>query len=399
VAIQSTGKGALVHVAPGSRPAKNIKRLVRLVGNEGRNQAKQEKMRTYKNLYARIYAFENLYQAYLKARRGHKDDPGVLIFTDNLDRELIKLQGELISKAYKTGPYRRFYVHDPKTRLVAALPFRDRVLQHALCNVIEPLFDRQFIYDSYACRVGKGTHTGADRVTEFLRRATRLWPRPYCIKCDISQYFPSVQHKTLLAIIRRTIACEDTMRLIQEILSSWVDTNDPDPRGLPIGNLTSQLWANVYLDQLDHFIKEALRVKFYVRYMDDFVIIHGSKAELWQLKREIEDYLDSKLSLKLNGKTSIFPISHGIDFLGYRIWSDHRLLRKRSIKRIKRALRHFQKLYSQGKIGFDRINATVQSWLGHAKHADSYRFRQKLFDAVHFVKGRDDRGEGQRILE
>jgi len=335
-------------------------------------------MRTYKNLYPQIYDFENLYEAYLKARRGHRYDHEVLVFTNNLDGELIQLQNELVWKTHKTGPYRRFYVHDPKTRLVAALPFRDRVLQHALCNVVEPLFERKFIFDSYACR--------ADRVTEFLRKATRFWPKPYCLKCDISQYFPSIRHSALLAIIRRAIACEDTIWLIREILSSWTDPADLGPRGLPIGNLTSQLWANVYLDQLDHFIKEALRVKFYVRYMDDFVIIDGDKAELWQLKREIEDFLDGKLGLRLNGKTVIFPISHGVDFLGYRIWPDHRLLRKRSTKRIKRALRHFQKLYSQEKVDFDRINATVQSWLGHAKHADSYRFRKKLFEEITFIR-------------
>lgn len=341
-------------------------------------------MRTYKNLYPQIYDFENLYEAYLKARRGHRYDHEALVFANNLDSELIQLQNELIWKSHKTGPYRKFYVHDPKTRLVAALPFRDRVLQHALCNVVEPPFEQKFIFDSYACRSGKGTHAGADRVTEFLRKATRLWPKPYCLKCDISQYFPSVRHTALLAIIRRTIACEDTMRLIQEILSSWTDPADLDPRGLPIGNLTSQLWANVYLDQLDHYVKETLRIRLYIRYMDDFVII-GDKAELWRVKRDIETFLEDKLGLRLNGKTGIFPISHGVDFLGYRIWPDHRLLRKRSTKRIKRALKRFQKLYAQDKMSFERINATVQSWLGHAKHADSYRFREKLFGERAFI--------------
>lgn len=347
-------------------------------------------MRTYDNLYPQIYDFGNLYEAYLKARRGHRYDPDVLIFTSNRESELIQLQNELIWKTYRTGPYRRFYVHDPKTRLVAALPFRDRVLQHALCNVIEPLFEQKFVYDSYACRSDKGTHAGADRVTEYLRRANRIWDKPYCLKADISKYFPSIRHSALLTIIRRTIACEDTLWLIQEILSSWVDLNDLDPRGLPIGNLTSQLWANVYLDQLDHYVKETLRVKFYVRYMDDFVIIGGDKAELWQVKREIEDFLSDKLDLRLNGKTGIFPVSQGVDFLGYRIWADHRLLRKRSTKRIKRALKHFQKIYAQDAIDLDQINATVQSWLGHAKHADSYHFRQKLFDTVSFVRGGSD---------
>lgn len=347
-------------------------------------------MRTYDNLYPQIYDFGNLYEAYLKARRGHRYDPDVLVFSSNRESELIQLQNELIWKTYQTGQYRRFYVHDPKTRLVAALPFRDRVLHHALCNVIEPLFERKYIYDSYACRIGKGTHAGADRVTEFLKKAARKWPKPYCLKADISKYFPSVRHSTLLGIIKRTIACEDTLWLIQEILSSWADTAEPDPRGLPIGNLTSQLFANVYLDQLDHFIKEELQVPYYVRYMDDFVIISGDKKELWRLKQEIEDFLDARLSLKLNDKTGIFPVSHGVDFLGYRIWKDHRLLRKRSTKRIKRALKHFQKLYSQGKIDFEKINTTVQSWLGHAKHANSFNFRKKLFDTFSFIRGRGD---------
>lgn len=344
-------------------------------------------MRTYNNLYEQIYDFQNLYNAYIKARRGHRYEHQVLVFTQNLESELIQLQNDLIWETYRTGAYRRFYIHDPKTRQVAALPFRDRVLQHALCSIIEPIFERSFIYDSYACRVGKGTHAGADRVTEFLRQASRLWQKPYCLKCDISKYFPSVNHNTLLAIIKKTIVCKDTLWLIEEILSSWVDEGHPEPKGLPIGNLTSQLWANVYLDQLDHFAKEILRVKFYVRYMDDFVIINGDKAELWRIKNEIEGFLEDKLSLKLNGKTGIFPITQGVDFLGYRIWPSHRLLRKRSTKRIKRALKYFQKLYSQGQIDFGQINATVQSWLGHAKHADSYRFRRKLFETISFIRG------------
>lgn len=336
-------------------------------------------MRTYKDLYSRIYDFDNLYEAYLRARRGHRYDHQVLVFTNNLEGELIQLQNDLIWKTYRTGNYNRFYVHDPKTRLVAALPFRDRVLQHALTAIIEPFFERQFIFDSYACHVGKGTHAGVKRVTEFLTRASHKWENPYCLKADVRSYFPSIRHSALIPIIERTIACNDTFSLIKEILNSWVDDGDLDPRGLPIGNLTSQLWANVYLDQLDHFVKEVLRVPFYVRYMDDFIIIDGDKAKLRYLKREIEDFLDAKLSLRLNGKTSIFPVSHGVDFLGYRIWKDHKLLRKRSTKRIRRALKKFKRDYRDGKITSERINATIQSWLGHAKHADSYGFRTKLF--------------------
>jgi RNA-directed DNA polymerase len=342
-------------------------------------------MKTYSNLYPLIYNFENLYQAYLKARRAKRYQEEVLKFTANLEENLITIQNEILHHVYRTGRYRTFYVHDPKTRLVAALPFKDRIVQHALCSVIEPLFEKGFIFDSYACRKYKGTHAGADRVTEFLKSAQKRWGKVYCLKADITQYFPSVNHQILKPIIQRKIACPDTLQLINEIIDSGGDGNSC-PRGLPIGNLTSQLWANVYLDQLDHFVKETLREKYYVRYMDDFVILKGDKQYLLEVKREIEGFLTDKLDLQLNGKTGIWPINQGIDFLGYRIWPHYRLLRKRSTKRIRRALKHFQKEYPEGHITLDRINATVQSWLGHARHADSYRFRQKLVEEFRFVR-------------
>lgn len=343
--------------------------------------------KTYNNLYPLIYDFENLYRAYLKARRNKRYQQEVLAFTANLEENLLQIQNELIWKTYRTGPYRFFYVHDPKTRLVAALPFKDRVVQHALCNIIEPIFESRFIYDSYACRVGKGTHAGADRVTQFLRIAQRKWERVYCLKGDIVQYFPSINHAILKAIIRKRIACPDTLWLIDEIIDSGGDGSDC-PRGLPIGNLTSQLWANVYLDQLDHFVKEVLREKYYVRYMDDFVILSGDKKHLWDIKHQIEDFLADKLDLRLNGKTGIWLISQGIDFLGYRIWPTHRLVRKSSIKRMKRKLKVFQRKYREGRIDLDKINATIQSWIGHVSYANSYNLRRKLFRAFILTKGR-----------
>lgn len=349
-------------------------------------------MKTYKNLYPRIYDFQNLYAAYLKARRGKRYQQEVLCFSANLEEELIALQNELIWKTYRTGPYRYFYVHDPKKRLVAALPFRDRVVHHALCNVIEPIFEKRFIADSFACRVGKGTHRGADRVTEFLRSAQRMWGMVFCLKGDVAQYFASVNHHILMGILARTIACRDTLWLMKEILASGAAPDDPDPVGIPIGNLTSQLWANVYLNELDQFVKHVLRARFYVRYMDDFILLAGDKPTLWGWRREIEGFLEANLRLRLNSKTDIFPISRGIDFLGYRIWPTHRLLRKASVKRMRRALKKFQKLYREGRIGFDRINATVQSWLGHAKHANTYSLRKKILGSVTFSRSQEEVG-------
>lgn len=337
--------------------------------------------KTFNNLYPAIYDFENLFNAYLKARRNKRYRREVLIFTANLEENLIGLQNELVHKTYRTGRYREFYIYDPKTRLVMALPFRDRVVHHALCNVIEPIFDARFIYDSYACRAGKGTHKGADRVTEFLRRAQRQWPQVYCLKGDVKQYFPSINHEALKRLLWQRITCPDTRWLLSEIIDSTVDEGDTNPTGIPIGNLTSQLCANIYLDALDQFVKHDLGVRYYVRYMDDFVILHYDKGYLHSLLREIEGFLADRLALSLNQKTSVFPVQQGIDFLGYRIWATHRLLRKSSIKRIKRGLRKLQRDYTEGKVSEAKLRAVVASWVGHSKHANTYRIRRKVLES------------------
>ena len=333
--------------------------------------------KTYKNLYSRITNFENLHAAYLKARRNKRFKPDVLEFSANLETNLVELQEELLSKVYRTGEYYVFEVYEPKKRVVAALPFRDRVVHHAICNVIEPIWEARFIHDSYACRVGKGTHAGADRVTEFLRRAKREWEEVYVLKLDIRGYFPSVDHDILLGLLEKRIACADTLRLIRGIIESWpVDGGD---KGIPIGNLTSQLFANVYLHEMDKFVKHELGARFYVRYMDDAIIIHEDKAWLREAREQLEEFLRERLALELNSKTNIFPIAQGVNFLGYRIWPTHRLLRKSSAKRMKRKLKRFGRGYREGNIELDHINASIQSWLGHCRHADTYKLRCKLF--------------------
>ncbi|MDI6813429.1 MAG: reverse transcriptase/maturase family protein [Desulfitobacteriaceae bacterium] len=341
----------------------------------------------YGNLYPLVCAFENLHSAYLKARRNKRYRQEVLSFSSNLEENLIQIQNELIQKTYQTGKYRKFYVYEPKERLVRALPFKDRVVQHALNNIIEPIFEKTFIYDSYACRRGRGTHAGADRVTHFLQVARNIWPRIYCLKGDVSKYFPSIDHAILMGLIKRRIKCPDTLWLITEILASSPDATGPRPKGIPVGNLTSQLFANVYLNELDHFIKQELKCKFYVRYMDDFVILAPDKKVLHAWKKEIADFLEYSLALELNGKTSIFPVSQGIDFLGYRLWATHRLVRKGSIKRMKRKLKRFKQGYTRGTVDLEKIKRTLASWLGHVGHADSYNLRKKLLDEFVLIRG------------
>lgn len=331
--------------------------------------------KTYKNLYPKIYDFQNLYKSYLKARKGKRYKKDVLEFSSHLEENLIQLQNELIWHTYQTGTYNSFYVYEPKKRLIMALPFRDRVAHHAICNIIEPIWEKRFIYDSYACRVEKGTHAGADRLTQYLRRCKRDRDRTtYCLKADVLKYFASINHVILKTLLRKRIACPDTAQLCEGIIDSVGDNV-----GIPIGNLTSQLFANIYLHELDEFVKYTLRQQFYVRYMDDFIILSRDKNNLHDIQKKVEEFLWDKLRLQLNNKTQVFPAkSRGVDFLGYRIWSTHRLIRKSSIKRMRRKLRHIKREYKAGEIKLNRINAAIRSWIAHCKHADTYRLRQKI---------------------
>lgn len=336
--------------------------------------------KTYNNLFPEIYSFEGLYRAYLRAQACKRYHGDVLRFRQSLEENLIQLQNELIWKTYRTGEYRTFCIYEPKERLVAALPFRDRVLHHSLVAIIESIWERRFLYDSYACRKGKGTHAGADRVQDFLIRAKRKWRQVYCLKGDISKYFPSIDHNILKQLLRKRIACKDTLWLCDEIIDSVKELNNGAPKGVPIGNLTSQLFANVYLHELDEFIKHDLRQKYYVRYMDDFVILGENKAYLHSLRIEISNFLETNLLLKLNSKTQVFNAKHGINFLGYRIWPTHRLLRNESKRRMKRKLKRYSALYAEGKLSINKINASIQGWLGHCMRCNSYHLRRFLFD-------------------
>ena len=344
-------------------------------------------MKTYKNLFPSICSFENLLLAARKARRGKRMQENVARFFANLEYELIALQQELQQKTYQPGPYRTFTIFEPKKRMISAAPFRDRVVHHALCNVIEPLFEKKFIYDSYANRKGKGVHRAIERYQQFSRR------HRYALKCDIKKYFPSMDHEILKREIQRTVACRDTLWLIDRIIDG---SNEQEAvyeyfpgddlftplerrRGLPIGNLTSQFFANVYLNPLDHFIKEQLRVRCYLRYVDDFVLLGDNKRELWEKKQQIDTFLEG-LRLRLHhNKCQIYRTSRGLPFLGYRVFPEFRLLPRSNIIRARRRLRRLQKCYAAGQIELDDIRRSIHGWLGHAMFASSHRVCEKLF--------------------
>jgi retron-type reverse transcriptase len=347
-------------------------------------------MITHANLWPAVVSFDALYAAYVRARRGKRTRPQVQRFEQNLEGELIQLQNELVWGEYRTGRHHRFEVYEPKRREVVSLPFRDRVVQHALVAQLEPIWERSMIDDTYACRPGRGIHACADRVQSMLLRTLRRSGRVYALKADVRSYFASIDHGVLKRLLRRKVRCARTLALCDEIIDAWGRRVVGAARGLPIGNLTSQLWANVYLDALDQRIKHGLRAPSYARYMDDFVLVSGDKGELQRCRMEIERWLADELRLELNAKTQVFPVAprHGraLDFVGYRIWPTHRRLRTSSIRRIKATLRRMQREYAQGDVTLAEVRERVQSWVAHASHANTDALREQLLGSFVFSR-------------
>ena len=345
--------------------------------------------RAYSNFYPEIFHFNNLYLAFRKAAKGKRGHPDVAEFEYHLERNLFELHDELANQAYRPGAYYSFYIRDPKRRLISAAPFRDRVVHHALCNLIEPVFEGTFIGDSYANRAGKGTHAALDRAQAFARRY------PYVLQCDVRQFFPSVDHFILKEILARKLADPQAFWLCEQILASGEGVLRGEyemiyfpgddllstlrPRGLPIGNLTSQFWANVYLNELDQFIKRELRAPAYLRYVDDFLLFADEKELLWHWKRQIVEKC-ARLRLSLHdGSSTVYPVSNGIPFLGFRLYPTHRRLKRRNGVAFQRRFKRLRRQYGRGEIDLEIMNQSVQGWVAHAAHGNTWGLRKSLF--------------------
>ena len=344
-------------------------------------------MKTYKHLYPRLCEFENLYEAFLRARKGKRSRPDVAAFEDNLETELPVLQAELLDESYQPSPYRHFTIYEGKPRRISAAPFRDRVVHHALCNVIEPIWEARFIHDNYACRRGRGTHAALDRCTAFARRYH------YVLQCDVVQFFPNVDHAILRNLLARRIADEQVMRLSDKIIASGVGIHAPEPhwfpgddllaparpRGLPIGNQTSQFWANVYLHELDQFVKQTLRCPAYLRYCDDFLLFANDKPRLHTWRTAIEGFTVN-LRLRLHDrKTVVYPVTNGIPFLGFLVFPDHRRLQQANGLRFQRRLKRMLDDYACGRISGPEMHERVRGWVAHAAHGDTHGLRKSIF--------------------
>ena len=342
--------------------------------------------RTTGKLWPEITCFDNIYAAWRRARLGKRYTPEVLLFAERLEENLCDIQGRLLHHTWQPLPWRQFTLQSPKIRLVQAPAFPDRVVHHALVRVVEPLFERRFIHDSYACRKGRGTHAASARLTSFLRSASGKWDRVYVLKADISKYFPHIRHDALLRKIARTVGDKEALWLCERIITK----NGYETCGLPIGALTSQLFANVYLDAFDHFVKDELGVRFYLRYMDDFIILGPEKKELWRTLTHAAEFLANSLGLALNPKTGITPASHGVDFAGYRHWTDHNLPRKRNVKRMRIALQNIARKYARGLVTLDDIRSRVTSYTGYMSHCQGFTTTSAMLAAITFTRNSED---------
>lgn len=352
-------------------------------------------MKRLNHLWDSITSFDNLLLAYRKARKGKRSREEVARFGLQMDKELIRIQARLRHQTWLPSPYRIFTIYERKPRQISAAPFRDRVVHHALMNVVEPLLDKRFIFDTYACRQGHGVHLAVKRYQKWSQT------HAYTLKLDVSRYFPSIDHAILKQQLRDRIKDEQVLWLFGMLIDHAPDFPAEVPvyfpgddlftpmerkKGLPIGNLTSQFLANLYLDDFDHFVKETLRVRCYIRYVDDLIFLARDKQQLHDWKQAITEQL---LTLRLRihpKKANIFQSRHGVDVLGYQVFPDYRKLRNDNGYRFARRLRGFADAYRDGVMEWEDFDTSVQSWIGHAGQADTFQLRQSLFDTTVFSR-------------
>ncbi|MBI4017166.1 MAG: group II intron reverse transcriptase domain-containing protein [Candidatus Aenigmarchaeota archaeon] len=344
-------------------------------------------MKTYKNLWTTLCSFDNLFSAYEKAKHHKSTNTVVQKFEEHWRLHLCTLLKELRTKTYKPKPLETFVLRDPKTRTICVSNFRDRVVHHALVNVLQSIFEPKFIYDSYASRKDKGTSAALQRLDSFICKVTTNGKKvpetsnandvcAFALKADIQHYFDTVDHNCLLNIMSRYIKDKDVIWLVQTILNHY---NSGTPRkGMPLGNWTSQFFANIYLNELDQFVKHTLKSKYYIRYVDDFVILHRHKSVLQEYEFKIKEFL-AALKLELHPtKCKIIPLRCGISWLGFRVFYHHKLPRQRNVRKIWNRIKQLLDEYEEGKTAAVDVFETLQGWKGYAIMGNTYNCRAKL---------------------
>lgn len=336
--------------------------------------------KTIKNQFTRALTMEKMLQAYDRAKLGKSNKLSVIKYGMDLETNLATLVTQIENGTYHIGRYQNFTIYEPKERLIRSLPFRDRVVhQWYVHEFIKPFLERKLITHTYACLDQRGTHKAMLQLQKYMRIMKRKYGTYYVVKCDVKKFFYSIDKQILYQIMMRHIN-DEKLRAFTKCLI-FDGTGDV---GIPIGNYTSQYFANIYLNELDHYIKEENRVRCYVRYMDDFILLVPTKEEARVLIKKAEGFLNRKLNLKLNPKSRYYPSYMGIQFCGYRIYETHLLLKKSSIIKIKRNIRKWNVEYQKGILDIFKVNACFHSWVAHAEHCNSFHLRTKIREMCEF---------------
>lgn len=346
-------------------------------------------MKTWNNIYNKISTLENIFLGWEEFRRDKKKKRDVLFFERYLENNIFSLHESLIKRSYQPGKYSKFIVRDPKLRLIHKASVRDRVVHHITSRVLEKIFEPTFFAHSYSCRKNRGTHKGIYAFQKMAGKVSKNNTRVcWVLKCDIKKFFASINHKILLEILSKKITDEEYLELLERIVDSFYSDRTTDlqnKKGIPIGNLTSQFFANIYLNEFDQFMKHTLRVQYYIRYADDFAILSENKSYLENLVSSIREFLLSELDLELHPNKIIFrKFNSGVDFLGYVIFPHYVLPRTKTKRRLLRKIKGRIQDYKNGEITSETLNQTVQSYLGYIGHANSYEFRKELENLIWF---------------
>lgn len=332
------------------------------------------------NFFYNHLTFDSMYAAFLRARKDKISRYDVMEFEYELERNIVKLVEEIKLGTYKIGNYRKFLVYEPKKREIKALPFRDRVVhQWFVYEFIIPISVPRFIHDSYACIKNKGTHAAVNRLKYFMRKARLDYGEFYILKMDIKKFFYSIQPDILMSLLKKIYKDKRFLRLCETLIYE----SDTEV-GIPIGNYTSQYFANIYLNELDQYIKHNLKVKYYIRYMDDFILLVKDKKDAKRKFDLIKNFLKKELKLDLNHKSKYYPSKMGVDFCGYRIFHTHILVRNRSKKKMKQRINQWNYLYKKDELNMQEVQRSFNSWKAHIKHADSYNLYNRYTKKCEF---------------
>lgn len=342
-------------------------------------------------LFERLASWGNLLLAHRRASRGKRGHASVAAFDHNLEAELADLRHRLLAGTYEPGRYSSFFIHEPKRRLISAAPFRDRVVHHALVNVIEPIFEAGFISHTYANRKGKGTHRALDHAQRLARR------HGFVLQLDVRQFFPSIDHAILRELLARKVTDPGVLWLVDQLLASGREVLSAQydmiyfpgddlfavtrPRGLPIGNLTSQFWGNLYLSRLDHFVQRELRPRGYVRYVDDLLLFADEKQYLWHCKDELVARL-AELRLTVHAGGHPRPTSEGVPFLGFVVFPERRRLKRRKVIACRRRLKAAVAGWLAGDLALESVVASARGWLNHARFGNTAGLQKTVLGSL-----------------